>query len=240
MIEVLQDLKSISRVDIVSAIGDDVWRAFDSLTQSGVLTAELCLRAFAENPNGVDFSASVVPLMKALENELIRNFYVPYANYLKKNYPLASDYVRINNLTSLNQDPQDARRKIIWFNKKKNKYAYRNPYDKIKKKTEFTIGDFQYSAGVDDLSKVKCDKTAVAFYKNQYFGNGIDDSQIVVWICNLTQNLEGLRQLRNDSAHAGITQTLQNAKDAMNVIIKVDRVLMTVSNPTISIPQKNG
>ena len=234
MKELLQDIKSSSREDIVSAIGDDAWMAFDSLTKTGVLTAEYCLRTFAENPADVDFSASVVPIMKALENELIRDFYIPYVNFLNKNYPRASDYVRINNLSSLNQNPQDARRKIIWYNNTKKKYAYRNPYDKKKKKIEFTIGDFQYSAGVDDLSKVKCDKTTIAFYKDKYFGNGADDSLIVAWICNLTQNLEGLRQLRNDSAHAGITQSLQNAKDAMNVIIKVDRVLMTVSNPTLT------
>lgn len=234
MSELLQDLKSSSREEIVSAIGNDIWRAFDSLTQTGVLTAELCLRAFAENPADVDFSASVVPIMKALENELIRNFYIPYVDFLKKRYPRANDYVRINNLTSLAQNPQDARRKIIWYNNKKNKFGYRDPYDKKKKKIEFTIGDFQYSVGVDDLSKVTCDKTAVEFYKDHCFGNSADDSQVIAWICNLTQNLEGLRQLRNDSAHAGITQTLQNATDAMNVIIKVDRVLMTVSNPTLT------
>ena len=234
MSELLQNMKSSSREDIVSAIGDDAWKAFDSLTQTGVLTAELCLRAFAENPTDVDFSASVVPIMKALENELIRDFYIPYTDFLKKRYPRASDYVRINNLTSLNQDPQDARRKIIGYNSRQKQYWYRNPYDKKKKKIEFTIGDYQYTVGVDDLSIIKCDKTAVEFYKNQFFGNGADDTQVVAWICNLTQNLEGLRQLRNDSAHAGITQTLQNAKDAMNVIIKVDRILLTVSHPTLT------
>ncbi len=233
MSELIQDLKSSSRDDIISTIGESVWKAFDSLTQTGVLTAELCLRAFAGSPGDVDFSASVVPIMKALENELIRNFYSLYVDFLKRKYPDPDDYVLVNDLTSLDQLPQDARRKILGHNSKQNKYWYRNPYDKRKKKIEFTIGDFQYTVGVDDLASVKCDTTAVEFYKDKFFGTTADDSHVVAWICNLTQNLEGLRQLRNDSAHAGKTQTLQNAEDAMNVIIKVDHVLMMVSNPSL-------
>lgn len=233
MSELIQDLKSSSRDDIMSTIGESVWKAFDSLTQTGVLTAELCLRAFAENPTDVDFSASVVPIMKALENELIRNFYSPYMDFLKRKYPDPNEYIRVNDLTSLGLLPHDSRRKILGYNSKQNKYWYRNPYNKWKKTIEFTIGDFQYTAGIDELSLVRCDTTTVEFYKDKYFGIEADDSRVTAWICNLTQNLEGLRQLRNDSAHAGKTQTLQNAKDAMNVIIKVDHVLMMVSNPSL-------
>ena len=233
MSDLLQELKASSRQELVSTIGKDAWKTFDSLTQTGVLTAELCLRTFAENPADVDFSASVVPIMKALENELIRNFYSPYVDFLKRKYPDPEKYILVNNLNSLEQSPQDARRKILVYNNKLQKYWYRSPYDKKKKKIEFTIGDFQYTAGVDKLSIVKCDVTAVEFYKDKYFGNSADNSRVVAWICKLTQNLEGLRQLRNDSAHAGKTQTLQNAEDAMNAIIKVDHVLMMVSNPTL-------
>ena len=234
MSELIQDLKSSSRNDLISTIGERVWKAFDSLTQTGVLTAELCLRAFAENPTNVDFSASVVPIMKALENELVKNFYSPYVDFLKRKYPNPNDYALVNDLASLDQLPQDARRKILGYNWKRKEYWYRNPYDKWKKKIEFTIGDFQYTVGVDDLALTKCDMTTVEFYKDKYFGTTADDSHVEAWICKLTHNLEGLRQLRNDSAHAGKTQTLQNAEDALNIIIKVDHVLMMVSNPSLS------
>lgn len=233
MNEPLYELKSSSRESIISIIGDNTWEHLDSLTRTGVLTAELCLRTFSESPTDVDFSASVMPIMKALENELVKNFYVPYADYLKRKHPQPDDYIQINNLTSLNLAPQDARRKIIGYNSLNKKYWYRNPYNPKKQNIEFTIGDFQYTAGVDKLSLLRCDATVVEFYK-QVFGPGAEDSRVTSWVCKLTQELESLRQLRNDSAHAGKTQSLQNAVDAMNVIIKVDHILMMVSTPSLS------
>lgn len=232
MIGSLQDLKFISQKSIVSATGDRIWNSLDSLTQSGVFTAELCLRSFSENPEGVDFSASVMPLMKALENELAKHFYIPYVSFLKKQYPDPSNYILINGLTLLEQDPDKARNKIIGYNRSKQIYWYRNPNDK--KTVMFTIGDFRFTAGVDDLSIIKCDKTAVAFYKQSAFGNNAENSEVTAWICKLTQDLESIRRLRNDSAHAGKTQSLQNAVDAMNVIVKINKVLMKVSSPSLS------
>ena len=231
MSELLLDLKSISYDSIVSFTGDGMWNSLDTLTQTGVLTAELCLRTFSESPEDVDFSASVMPLMKALENELTKNFYIPYTSFLKNNYSDPYRYVRINGLTSLVQYPEEARRKIIGYDKKRRIYWYKNPGDK--KTTIFTIGDYRFTAGVDDLSLIKCDKTAVAFYKQTFFGNSAENSKVTAWICKLTQELEGLRRLRNDSAHAGKTQTMQNAVDALDVIIRVNKVLMMVSSPSL-------
>ena len=130
----LKDLKSSSRDTIISVIGNEAWNALDTLTQTGVLTAEFCLRTFAESPTDVDFSASVMPIMKALENELIRNYYSPYMAFLKKKYPDPNEYVRVNGLSSIGQLPQDSRRKILGYNSKQNRYWYRNPHNKRKNK----------------------------------------------------------------------------------------------------------
>ena len=232
----LDDLKASGREEIISAIGAGIWELFDPFTQTGVLTAEYCLRAFWENPEGVDFSASIVPVMRALENELARNFYTPYMSYLKSHYPDPEDYVRANALRSGRGRPypQEKRKKVIGYDKEERCYFYINVRHDRAHPVRFSIGDFRYTAGVDDLFPRKCDKTAAAFYKYRFFGDGAGDRRVTDWICGLARELEGLRQLRNRSSHAGIIQTREEASDAMDIIIRTGRVLETVSNPSLT------
>ena len=71
------------------------------------------------------------------------------------------------------------------------------------------------------------------FYKQQFFGMTADDAKVEEWICKLTRDLDALVLLRNNSAHAGVIQSLMDANTAMDSLVKVDKILLSVINPKL-------
>lgn len=230
MSDYLDEIKNASQTSLKKAVGESTWDALDPSIKTGALTSEICLKTL-EGLSNADFSASIMPLMKVLENELIRHFYAPYLKFVEEKYS-PQEYMSANRLNERDKNPNDLRRKILYYNRYAREYRFcslRDHDDKIK----FTIGNYQFTVGAENYSKQECDPTAVRFYKERVFGPSADESAIIKWVCNLTEALDSLVLLRNDSAHAGIIQSEEDANTAMDTLIKVDQVLLTLVFPKL-------
>lgn len=227
MSESLQRLDEVSLDCLIQYVGEDSWENFEPETRTGILTSEISRRFLSQISVDVDYSAAVIPLMKTLEYELARRFYLPYLVFLKEKYD-PNSYITTNQL----KKPRN-RFKIIRYSKKKQEYIFRNEPNKDNE-TEFTIGNYQYTVGVEDLHCNTCDITAVEFYRERIFKTDFrDDEKITSWICNLARELESLGQLRNNSAHGGDIQTFYDANNAMDALVKVDKILFLVTQPSL-------
>lgn len=233
-----EDLVKSCEESIVSTIGEDNWNIFQKTSQCGVVTSEVCRQLLSTNPGGIDFSAAIMPIMKAFEQELIIHFYLPYLRFLsdKKNGITPNKFVSINNLRNrkyngIKLNPHELRRRIIGRNDT-GKYYYRSPYN-YQGKIEFTLGDFRFTSGSEDKKRHSCDTTVIMFYKNEYFGSTVKDSDVGDWVFELAEDVYGVSKIRNESAHAGITQPLIEAENTMNLLIKVKKLMVEVANPTL-------
>jgi len=227
----LRELAIESRKCLEEIVDKQVWESLEPGVQAGVLTSEMCLRSLDVSDYNVDFSAAVMPLMKVLENELINRFYLPYKQFLRENYRTVTDYIDVNQLFDQLLPPEVARKKVVYKNRN-GRYRYcrdTNPDGKV----EFTLGNYQYTVGMDNISVEACDATAIQFYKQRVFNEENDDIVVLKWICGLTKNLESIVRLRNDSAHAGFIQSFSDANVAMNALVKVDKILLSIIFPNI-------
>ena len=229
MSELLRELAPESQKCLEQIVDKAVWDRLDRSVRIGTLTSEMCIRSLGTIDNGVDYSAAVMPLMKVLENELTNRFYLPYKAYLRRTYT-PDEYININHLERLQMNPEDARKKVLHHNN--SGYVYCRDYarDGVVK---FTLGNFQYTAGVDNLSVKECDETTVRFYMQSVFGTDSDYQKVKEWICNLAIKVESLVRLRNDSAHAGIIQSKIDANTAMDKLIKNDKILLGIIYPSL-------
>ena len=81
-----------------------------------------------------DFSSSVTPMVKALENELKRYFYEGYICYLKQN----------------NIEPNKFNEKKVFIKKEDGKLVYRDIHDS----DGFSLGTIKYLVGVENKEKI--------------------------------------------------------------------------------------
>ena len=160
MSELLRDLAQDSQRCLENAVNKAIWDSLSQTVRTGVLTSEMCIRSLDTDNSRVDFSAAIMPLMKVLENELIHRFYLPYKNYLRTHFS-AEAYVEINELVNPTIRPEDARRKIL-FCDRNGRYGYTSDRNR-QGTTEFTLGNYAFTVGVERLFRNKCDKTAVLF-----------------------------------------------------------------------------
>lgn len=232
MSEMINDIRKASQISLEAVVGESIWRSLDPSIRTGVLTSEICLKTLEGLSSGADFSASIMPLMKVLENELIRHFYAPYHKFITQTYT-PEEYISVNHLDVREKNPDDLRRKILYYNQRRNEYKFR--YLKNKDgKIEFTLGNYQFTVGAENYKNFECDPTAVRFYKERVFDRSSSESAIIKWVCQLTAALDSLVDLRNNSAHAGMIQSELDANTAMDTLIKVDKLLLTIVFPTLS------
>ena len=223
------EMEGLSRLENV--VGKSTWRDLRTSTKTGIMTSEICLEALKRISSSSDYSASIMPLMRVLENELIEKFYSPYLSFLGSNYT-PDRYINENRLDQRRKNPDDLRRKILFYDTKRDVCRFcrlKNHEGKIL----FTLGDYPYTVGAEKNSDNVCDPTAVRFYKETVFGLTAEDVDIVKWICNLAVNLQHLVELRNNSAHAGRIQSVNDANAAMDALVKVDKLLLTLVFPKL-------
>lgn len=226
--------RDAAQKNIIESVGEEKWLQLDSIVQSNLLTSETCLLLLESIEDGMDFSSSIMPIMKALEYELAHRFYKPYLDFLKKTYSV-EDYIRINNLQE--RDPKktvDQRRSIILFRKEENQYGYCSPLNK-KGKIFFEIGSYCPSIGfyADSSHIWTCDDTVIEFYKTTYFSP--DDSKFSIenWILRNAAEVSRIVQLRNESAHQGTVQSLMNAKDVSNTLLITKKLIVNFAFPSL-------
>ena len=213
---------------LIKIIGEKNWNQLSHDTQVGIQTSEICMDFLKSNCSSADFSASIMPLMRILEKEIIDNFYIPYLLFLNSNYTPAT-YIQINQLSNTNKNPNDIRKKILYYDDKKKKYFFRK-VNNNKLDVKFYLGNFQFTVGAENY--FSCDATAVQFYKTKFFPSA-NNNKITSWICNIANDIESLSLARNESAHAGYIKSIHDAENAMNQIIKTDKLLFQIINPTI-------
>lgn len=231
MNDYLNRVKDTSKNCMIEAIGRDNWDHFRVEDKTDLLTAEMCLRTLSDVSTAADFSASIIPLMKVLENVIIRYFYIPYLDYLRTNYRNPETYIQINNLNDGYDTPDKRRRNILYYRAHRYRYCSgRNRHGKY----DFTLGNYQYTVGIEEISQPHCDPTVISFYKDHYFGLDADSDAVRIWIHRLTIKLESLTRLRNDSAHAGTIQSVIDAYTAMDEIVKVNQVILSIMNPSLT------
>lgn len=235
MSEKQSNLAEESRRCLENAVGSTEWNNLVPNVQTGILTSEICIRSLDLGSVSVDYSAAIIPIMRVLECALFDSFYKPYLSFLQTYYT-PQKYISRNKLDQLWMKPNDARRKILWFNKSTGSYSFRNYESSPGSNEEFTIGNFSYTVGVRYISsgngvKNTCDPTAIEFYKQCYFNLNVSDSYVQNWICSLARKLESMVHLRNSCAHAGSAQTKMDAQTAMDTLVKIDHVILDVICP---------
>ena len=230
MSDYLNEIKNDSMNCLITALGVDNWYSLNSLAQTGLLTSEMCIRSLDVLPTPTDFSASVIPLMKVLEGELKNRFYIKYMNFLNLHYPTPTDYIETNGLDRRREDPAVLRKKIL-YRRRNGEYEYQHIH--TNRPIEFTLGNYQYTVGAENYRRNRCDATAIEFYKDEVFGLSADTARVTRWICRLARDLDSLTLLRNNSAHAGNIQSLADANTAMDAIVKIDKLLLSIISPSL-------
>lgn len=211
--------------NVKTSIGLELWDKFQSETQTGIITSELCFLSFKDD-NGFDFSSAIIPIMKSLELELQKTFYEPYLEFIVTNYATPEEYVKENWKENYPGDQRAAqlRGKILSFD---GRSLHFQPLS-----SEFTLGNFRYLIGAINLWCVCIDKSFLKYCKNVLFKDyTVSTHDIIIWIKELVLCIEGLRLIRNDSSHAGNLQNAIDAKTVLDKLIEVDKVLTSIVSP---------
>lgn len=226
MIDKICTENTLSKVK--TCCGDKAWSSFQEKTKTGILTSEICYTMFKDTKDAFDFSSAIVPIMKGLELELKNVFYEPYYEYIIRNYnPISYSQAIWPSSDLTDEDKATLKRKILYC--KKGVLQFKG----LSK--EFTIGDFRYLTSSGHLRQIEIDVTFIEFCENQLFiGQTISREKIKKWITELIIYIEPLRQLRNDSAHAGKTQNSIDALTVINDLIKTKKLLPAIVAPVES------
>lgn len=216
------------RRDLIKDFGEENWNKINDNSKLSLITSIFCYNQLCnlnkENRDLIDFSAVVMPVSKALEEELKSRFGIKYLEFCKSTYPDCNDYIRINNLCS--NDAFKIRDNILY--KKNNKYYYKQNIN------GFTLGSFEFTFGIPGFkdkkdSSIKPDKSGIIFCKDRLFKSqfkGTDD--IESFLINLRNELFSLRRLRNDAAHGGKIVSYSDATNCINVIMFVKKILNNI------------
>ncbi|NLD19979.1 MAG: hypothetical protein GX663_07000 [Clostridiales bacterium] len=230
MIEKIYTGNTLSKVK--ACCGDDVWLSFQEKTKTGILTSEMCYTMFKDTKEDFDFSAAVVPIMKGLELELKKVFYEPYYEYVTDNYDPKS-YAQAICPSSDLEDKEKA--KQVAVQKGKILYYKNGKFQFKRLSTEFSIGNFRYLTTHGDKKRIEIDEIFVEFCEKKLFAEQtIARKKIEKWVRELIINIEPLRKLRNDSAHAGKTQNSVDAFTVISDLIVTKKLLPVIVAPVES------
>ena len=185
-----------------------VWNLLEINTKSMLITSIMTYLKFVELGEDIyknlDFSASVLPMCKALENELYKYFFLGYINYLKCN----------------NIPPEEAPKELTW------KDEYQDP---INYRHNFTLGSVAYILGLELKPKDKEISSRYIEYFREYFDSicktSCDNCETKSELISFNSEVAQVCiTYRNRAAHSDI-MTHDNAAECGATIIKVKKVL---------------
>lgn len=174
----------------------------------------------------LDHSAVVSLLMRALENELAVLFSEKYLQFLKQNYSI-QEYASANNMKVGN---------LTRF----RKAFFQNTADGVKYKEEssFRMGYMRFITGINarELSGMNFDTTIIEYLQSEvFYSQPIKKDIIEKWLENICDNLDMLRKQRNNAAHGGSIVDVADAKDVLDDILLVNKLLENILNPELHI-----
>ena len=223
--------KNVPQIDVVESeiiglLGEKAWNKLQGATKIDIVTSEICLRSFKDYKKGFDFSSVVTPIMKGLEQELRTSFYDGYLAYLESGKYTPSQYAHKvwSGVYPGDIDIAKKKSKILDYDGKKLSYKV--------DRSVYTVGDFRFAIGASNLRAICVDCTFEEYCQSVLFkGNTYTRKEYLDWIRQLIKDVESLRLLRNDSAHAGKILNQSDAETALNELVKVRKILGLIVCP---------
>lgn len=220
------------RERLMDEFGSDVWNKLFPQTRKYLITAMFCygqLYGLSEGAKKqIDFSSTILPMMKALEKELKERFYVQYINFLREEFATPQEYMKKIGIESANG------RDAILTTVGNGNISFVN----AEQSEKFTMGSFRYCMGARWSQKKDgtfCDCTAIQFAKNVLLDLDVFrqesketeeiDAQVDLWLWNLVNEVDVLRLKRNDSAHCGVVLNQTDAEFCLSEIITVKKII---------------
>lgn len=213
---------------VINIWGEEAWNSLQPETQTGIITSELCYSQFNSYGSSVDFSSSIVPIMRGLERELRDVFLVPYRKYLSEKYT-PQEYLSSNSKSFRRNDNPCEKRKFI-IQKGKDEIIFF--VEGIPE--EYTIGNFKNSISSLNCGKIIIDQSFIQYAKCVFFKSyDIQTDDIEKCFGKFIQDLVRLRRLRNDSSHLGKVMSPSDAKFAIEKLIELEKILAKIVDPSI-------
>lgn len=217
---------SVIESELIPFLGECAWRRLHTKTKIDIITSETCLRAFMDYNGGFDFSSIIIPAMKGLEQELRINFYDGYIKYLESGKFSPEEYARRIWKGEYPGDREMSKKRSTILDYVGTSLCYKMD------RTTFTVGDFRFTIGVTNLNHIRIDSTFDQYCRESLFKDySYSYQDYLRWIQQLVTDIEPLRKLRNDSAHAGKILKRVDAETALNELIKVKKILGMIVCP---------
>ncbi len=219
---------------VAAQIGTTAWEKLQTDTKTDIITAVACYQSFNEPKSPKDYSASILPIMKALEHELRTYFYDPYVAYLSQKYS-PEEYADIILQDELKGDYEKAallkKKVLIYCN---GGLSYVNTEDE----NYFPLGPFIKTITTSSLKKGDrinrhLDKPIIDYCLEKLFpGSNASGNDIRKWLNIITNDVEAQIHRRNDSAHWGVIQNKLEADKAIRDVVIVGKLLSRIVHPS--------
>ncbi len=220
------------RKQLIDEFGLDTWNKLAPESKKYLITAMFCYEQLyglnERSKQQIDFSATIVPMMKALELELKERFFVQYINFLKEEFATPEAYMQ--EIGIVNAKDRSA---VLRYNAN-GSISFRNTQESKR----FTLGSFRFCIGVTDFYKTNgtyCDCTAIQFAKNvlldlDAFKLTLEnteniDEQVDLWLWDLINGVCALNPKRNVSAHCGEIMSQTDAEFCLSELITVKKII---------------
>lgn len=217
---------AVAESEVIGKLGEKAWNKLQASTRIDIITSEICLCSFRGYEKGFDFSSVITPAMKGLEQELRISFYDGYLVYLETGKYSPEQYAHRIWKGKYPGDFVIAKKRSTILDYNGERLLYK------KDRSHFTIGDFRFTIGANCLDRINVDCTFEEYCKEALFhGCSFNKDEFMDWICKLVIEVESLRRLRNDSAHAGKILNQNDAETALNELVKVKKILGLIVCP---------
>ena len=205
------------------------WEKFDPKSRVYITTAQFCFETLSKicipDQKKVDFSAAVVPLMKALELELTGVFVQGYLRYLKKEVKSVEEFCTINDidLNALRRNCDHPLIAIIYGKLQFRSTDSENSWMNVR----FTLGNLNYLSGYSaEKDRVRFHKTLLNYCDNYVVRNRTFSSE--QWLRHIVESVDLVRKPRNSAAHAGAVIVSSEAQSCFNRIMYIKQLLKDI------------
>ncbi len=224
------DLYYAGEISLKESFGD-VWIKLSSEAKAHLKTALLTYSQYfncgPEIVKDLDFSAVVSLLSRALEYEISRFFYTGYVQYLKQRCRDADDYLLTISLPLVKWKKKD----IIL---RQNDDGTIRFVDFDSDENYFSFGKMYALTGFRDnqvVEKVFLDRTCLDYCREHTDLGTFAD--IKIWIKQLIDAVEQLREARNKSSHGGTVLNTYDAEFAFEQIVWVRKIMLLLKKPML-------
>ena len=222
---------TLANVDLESwlerCVGEAAWGRFQENSKADLITATTCYKSFEGLETTIDFSSSIIPIMKALEHELRLQFYDAYVAYLVSKYS-ANEYAQ----AVLPQKDKEDFEKAAVLKNTVLKYNGGLAYIETKTVDYFTLGDFIFTVSDGNRQSPTIDGPVVAYCREVLFPDDeMSNNAIRKWVCQIIKGVRQQQKARNDSAHGRIIQNKKDAEKAIRDIVSVEKLLAIIVCP---------